>query len=117
MTITIQVTEQNRIMILCDVGEDAQNTIRLNQQHGATKEQEKIIKSGPMTWKAGCYLLTVTNSGPDVEEENQLQIVRLTDSNDAILAEMEINKSVYEFFRDRLDEVLETGKDIAEGFD
>jgi hypothetical protein len=43
--------------------------------------------------------------------------VRLTDSNDAILAEMEINKSVYEFFRDRLDEVLETGKDIAEGFD
>jgi hypothetical protein len=41
----------------------------------------------------------------------------ITDAHGNNIAEMDINKATYNFFRDNMDDILANKKPIAEGFD
>ena len=113
MTIGVYISDNEHITIR----HDDNSSIHLGQQHHAIDSWEPIMKVGSMIWKAGMQILKFTSSPEGTPEENELYIAMITDAHGNNIAEMDINKATYNFFRDNMDDILANKKPIAEGFD
>ena len=112
MTIYVYVTDGNQITI--QMNDDA--TIHLHSQNRGIGDYEPIICLGNMAWKAGMFILKVTSSSEDTPEEQRLQVVNLLDAHENTLAEMDINKGAYKFFRDELNDIIASKSCDSWGF-